>query len=134
MTPSLRLGVKNPFSAITLQAMADVDYEVDVSLADDYELPDNSAPPPGAPGDAVRVLDLSNDVAWTPVTVLGPDGRIVRVIRPRPWPEVPPPRGREAGLEPPRLHDRPEEDVRFEGPGRETMWRLVRKGASGRPR
>ena len=56
MTPSLRLGVKNPFSAITLQAMADVDYEVDVSLADDYELPDNSAPPPGPPGDTARVL------------------------------------------------------------------------------
>ncbi len=134
MTPSLRLGVKNPFSAITLQAMADVDYEVDVSLADDYELPDNSAPPPGPPGDTARVLDLSNDVASTPVTVLGRDGRIIRVIRPPPGPGVVRNRLREARLEPGRFPDGPEEDATYRGPGRTTMWRLVRESASGRPR
>ena len=134
MTPSLRLGVKNPFSAITLQAMADVGYEVDVSLADDYELPDNSAPPPGPPGDTSRVLDLSNDVAWTPVTVLGPDGTIIRVIRPPPRLGVSPNRLREAMFEPPRFPDGPEEEVRLEGPDRTTMWRLVRESASGRSR
>ncbi len=134
MTPSLRLGVKNPFSAITLQAMADVDYEVDVSLADDYELPDNSAPPPGPPGDTARVLDLSNDVAWPPVTVLGPDGTIIRVIRPPPGLGVVPNRLREARLEPPQVPDGAEEEATSQGPGRTGMWRLVREGSSGRPR
>jgi len=132
MTPSLRLGVKNPFSAITLQAMADIDYEVDVSLADDYELPDNSAPPPGPPGDTARVLDLSNDVAWTPVTVLGPDGRVIRVIRPPPGPETHrfrlPGTGRlrEATLEDLLWPAGPEDTVRIRAQGRRTMWRLVR--------
>jgi len=128
MTPSLRLGVKNPFSAITLQAMADIDYEVDVSLADDYELPDNSAPPPGPQGDTARVLDLSNDVAWTPVTVLAPDGTIVRVIRPPPGLGVVPNRLREGRLEAQRFPVGAEEDATSRGPGRTTMWRLVRKG------
>ena len=128
MTPTITLGTKTPFSAITLQAMADVDYEVDVSLADDYELPGNSAPPPRNPGEPPRVLDLGNDVAWTPVTVLGPGGRIVRVVRPPPGPGVVTYRSREAKL------DRPREDVRSRGPGRRTMWRLVREGSSGRPR
>lgn len=132
MTPSLRLGVKNPFSAITLQAMADVDYEVDVSLADDYELPGNSAPPPGPPGDTARVLDLSNDVAWTPVTVLAPDGTIIRVIRPPPGPEthrfglLETSRLREATLEDLWWPAGPEDTVRIQAQGRRTMWRLVR--------
>ena len=132
MTPSLRLGVKNPFSAITLQAMADVDYEVDVSLADDYELPGSSAPPPGPPGDSARVLDLSNDVAGTPVTVLGPDGTIIRVIRPPPGPETHPfrlhgtGRLREATVEDRLWPPRPEGTVGIQVQGRRTMWRLVR--------
>ena len=127
MTPTLTLGVKNPFSAITLQAMADVDYEVDESLADDYELP-GSAPPPGPPGESGRVLDLSNDVAWTPVTVLGPDGRIIRVIRPPPGrPDLTAfRRWREARLEPSLRRVRPDDIVRWEAPGRKTVWRLVR--------
>jgi len=132
MTPSLKLGAKNPFSAITLQAMADVGYEVDVSLADDYELPDNSTPPPGPRGDTARVLDLSNDVAWTPVTVLAPDGRIIRVIRPPPGPEthrfglLETSRLREATLEDLLRPARPEDTVGTLAQGRTTMWRLVR--------
>ena len=126
MTPSLRLGVKNPFSAITLQAMADIDYEVDVSLADDYELPGNSAPPPGRPGDTARVLDLSNDVAWTPVTVLGPDGTIIRVIRPPPGPETHSFGLLEATVEDRLRPARPEGTIGIQAQGRRTMWRLVR--------
>ena len=127
MTPTLTLGVKNPFSAITLQAMADVDYEVDESLADDYELP-GTAPPPGPPGESGRVLDLSNDVARTPVMVLGPGGRIVRVIQPPPGrPDLTAfRRWREARLEPSLRRVRPDEVVRWEAPERKTVWRLVR--------
>ena len=75
MTPTFTLGVINPFSAITLQAMADVGYVVDVSLADAYQLP-NTVPPDVAG----QVFDLSNDVVRGPVMVIETDGRIVRVV------------------------------------------------------
>ncbi|MCE2398912.1 MAG: Ig-like domain-containing protein [Gemmatimonadetes bacterium] len=80
-----------PISAITLQSFADAGYEVDVSRADDYELPDPTVPPPGAPAkDDRAVLDLSDDVVWGPVTVVDADGRVIRVIPPPPgsvrWP------------------------------------------------
>ncbi len=82
MSPTMRVGTdKLPVSAITLQSFADVGYEVDVSRADDYELPGGTAKRPG--GEAV--FDLGNDVVWGPVVVLDTDGRVVRVI--------PPPRG-----------------------------------------
>ena len=35
MTALFRVGSTIPFSAVTLQAMADLGYEVDVSLADE---------------------------------------------------------------------------------------------------
>ena len=75
MVPSLILGVSAPFSAVTLQAMADVGYVVDVSLADDYQLP--NAVPPDGPG---QVFDLTGDVLWGPVMVVDTDGRIIRVV------------------------------------------------------
>ena len=75
MTPTFTLGATNPFSAITLQAMADVGYVVDVSLADDYQLP-NTVPPDG-PG---QVFDLRGDVLRGPVMVVDTDGRIIRVV------------------------------------------------------
>ncbi len=102
MTPSINLrDHEAPISAITLQAMADIGYEVDVSRADDYELPDPTVPPPAAPGgDGRAVFDLSNDVVWGPVTVVDADGRVIRVIPPPPgsvrWP-LP---GREVRIEP----------------------------------
>ena len=81
MTPSINLrNDKAPISAITLQSMADIGYEVDVSWADDYELPD-PATPPSAPGDEEPVVfDLGNDVAWGPIIVVDTDGRVIRVI------------------------------------------------------
>ena len=125
MTPSIKLGEKNPFSAITLQAMADVGYEVDVALADDYELP-GSTPPPDRPGEDARVLDLSNDVANTPVTVLGADGTVIRVIPPRPGLAAPALGLREPGLDDRWRLARPGKVARPEAQARGTMWRLVR--------
>lgn len=86
MTPVIDLeNDEAPISAITLQAMADAGYEVDVSRADDYELPDPTAPPPEAPGGEDRaVFDLGNDVEWVPVVVVDADGRVIRVIPPPP--------------------------------------------------
>ena len=84
MTPLMDPGATHPFSAITLQAMADLGYVVDVSLADDYQL--STTPPPDAAADtAEHVYDLSHDFERGPVMVIGTDGRVVRVI--------PPPRG-----------------------------------------
>ena len=77
MTPSMTRWAMNPFSAITLEAMADLGYVVDVSLADDYQLP-NTVPPDVAADEDQRI-DLSNDVVQGPVMVIDRDGRVVRV-------------------------------------------------------
>ena len=93
MTPYIDLeSDEDPISAVTLQALADMGYEVDESLADDYELPDPSLPPPA---EAFRegegtVFDLGDDVVWGPVTVVDAAGRVIRTIPPPPgtprWP------------------------------------------------
>ena len=91
MTLTFNLGDDMPFSAITLQAMADLGYySVDVSLADDYQLPSSDRPPPDmdAAADADRVIDLSGDILLGPVGVLGPDGLIERIIPPPPGPRA----------------------------------------------
>ena len=100
MTSSIDLeNDEDPISAITLQAFADVGYEVDVSRADDYELP--SSDDIQARRRTGRIFDLSNDVVWGPVIVVDADGRVIRVIPPPPgavrWP-LP---GREVRIEPP---------------------------------
>ena len=89
MSPTIDLeNDEVPISAITLQAMADAGYKVDVSRADDYELP--SSDDIQARRRTGRVFDLSNDVLWGPITVLDADGRVIRVIPPPPgsvrWP------------------------------------------------
>ena len=86
MTLTFELGDDLPFSAITLQAMADLGYySVDVSQADDYRLPSSaqSAADVDAGKDAARVVDLSGDVLMGPVGVIGADGLVEWVI-PRP--------------------------------------------------
>ena len=83
MSPFFNLRNDAPISAITLQSMDAIGYEVDASLADDYELPDPNLPPPAPPGeDDPAILDLGNDVVWGPVSVVDTDGRLIRVIRP----------------------------------------------------
>ena len=78
MTPTLRSGVADPLSAISLQAFSDMGYAVRSGLADSYRLPGAVSALDIEGG--VRVLDLSNDVRIGPVTVVDADGRIVRVI------------------------------------------------------
>lgn len=70
-------------TAITIQALADLGYEVDVSKADPYTLP------MAAQGDArvgveVEGADaevLADDVIEVPVVVVDRDGKLVRIIR-----------------------------------------------------
>ena len=98
MTPIFTVGVTIPFSAITLQAMADAGYVVDVSLADDYQLP-NTVPPRVAGDEPGQVLDLSNDVVRGPVMVVDTDGRIIRVIPAPPGSVLPSFRRKEVRIE-----------------------------------
>ena len=101
MTPVIDLeNDEAPISAITLQAMADAGYEVDVSRADDYELPGSDDI--RSRRSTGRVFDLSNDVVWGPVTVLDAEGRVVRVIPPPPGSVRWPPPGREVHIAPGR--------------------------------
>ena len=98
MTAELTVGGTNPFSAITLQAMADIGYVVDLSLAEDYQLP--SAPPPDLAADEPgEVFDLSNDVIRGPVVVIDTEGQVVRVIPPPPGTVLPAFRRKEVRLD-----------------------------------
>ena len=88
MSPRLSLRVSNPFSAITIQAMADVGYVVNASVAEAFDLP-NTAPPDPAADAPQGILDLRDDVIHGPVIVVDANGRIIRVD-PAP-PGAPPP-------------------------------------------
>ena len=74
-------------TAITLGALADLGYEVDLGKADPYTLP------MAAQGDAAALPDaqeagepdaelLADDVIRAPVVVVDRDGKVVRIIRP----------------------------------------------------
>ena len=78
MSPRFHLRNASPLSAITLQAMADVGYVVDLSFAEDYELPDSAAPGPSADASG-PILDLTDDMVRGPVIVVDSDGSVVRV-------------------------------------------------------
>ena len=72
-------------TAITVQTLADLGYEVDVSKADPYTLPGQArADVRGAAADAeAAVAELfTDDVIEGPVFVVDKDGNVVRVIRP----------------------------------------------------
>lgn len=133
MTPALTLGAHNPFSAITLQAMADVGYLVDVSLADDYQL-QYPGPPELAADQTGQVLDLSNDVVQGPIMVLGPDGRVLRVIPPPPGTPVPFFGRHEVQIERRRRDDARDGGRTLVPPAREPIWRLLRPSPRRPPR
>ena len=130
MSPYLGTGAI-PFSTITIQAMADVGYHVDLSQADTYQLP-TSEPPPGVPHEEVgAVVDLRNDFVRVPVVVIGEEGQTVRVIPAPPGASTPSFPLREVHLD--------RRGVRIGPGGRRapaggTMWRRVsRPGSGGRP-
>ena len=89
MSPRISRSEANPLSAITLQAMADIGYVVDATVADDYDLPgsDVAGVSADAPG---RVLDLRGDAVPGPVIVVDSTGRIVRVDPGRQGSDLPP--------------------------------------------
>jgi len=70
-------------TAITLQALADLGHEVDLSKADPYTLPGQVQPDVGGGADAVGpdAETLANDVVEGPLVVVDKNGKVVRVIR-----------------------------------------------------
>ncbi len=82
MTPFVDAGA-NPLSAITIQALADLGYTVNVGLADAYSLPSPDVAAEVA--DESPTIDLRNDVFRGPVTVIDEEGNVVRVIPGKSW-------------------------------------------------
>ena len=108
-------------------------YLVDVSLADDYQLP-NTVPPDIAADHVGPVFDLSNDVIQGPIMVLDPDGRVLRIIPAPPGSIVPSFERHEV-----RIERRGPSGARDGGltqtpPTRESIWRLVRPPPRRPPR
>ena len=99
MTPTLHIGHANPLSAITIQALADMGYGVNVSLADGFTLASGDAADLAGP---VHTVDLYGDFERGPVLVIDENGNVVGTIpgasQPPADPEQPParanPRGR----------------------------------------
>ncbi len=80
MTPYLAAGIE-PFSAITIESMADLGFSVDPTVADSYRV--SAAAAVGADLDPESVIDLSNDIADYPITFIDQKGRVVRTVYPR---------------------------------------------------
>ncbi len=79
MTPYLSSGVE-PLSRITIESMADLGYEVNLSAAEPYRV---SAAGPTAIAAAVGpVIDLSNDIARIPIRVFDQKGRLIEIVPP----------------------------------------------------
>ncbi len=80
MTPWLSANIE-PFSAITIEAMADLGFSVDPSVADRYRVANTSGD--AAEIDPESMIDLSNDIADYPIVLIDQKGRKVDVVRPR---------------------------------------------------
>ncbi len=80
MSPFIDGGVANPLSIVTLASFQDLGYEeVDLSVADEFELPSSS---PDHAGDGGRRWIVDGDVLRIPLAVVDRDGRVVRWVMP----------------------------------------------------
>ncbi len=72
-------------TAITIQALADLGYEVDVSKADPYTLPGTAQGDAGGDAEAAEWTGVevpTDAVVEVPVVVVDGNGKVVRIIRP----------------------------------------------------
>lgn len=75
MTHALTGYGRKALSIVTLQALADMGYKVDLSMADDYQLPGG----PSGPGEGPRpVVNLDGDLQHGSVVLVDADGRARR--------------------------------------------------------
>ena len=81
MTSSLLIDRREPLSAITLAALIDMGYHVDLSFADDYELDGPEADLSGMEGRPA--FDFSDDIGRGPEIIMDRHGNILRVVRGR---------------------------------------------------
>ncbi len=77
MTPQVRGEVRDPLSAITIQALADMGYRVNVGLAEAYAV---SPAPAAAAAEKRPAIELPNDVYRGPVAEVDENGNIVRIV------------------------------------------------------
>ena len=79
MTQAINANARSsPLSAISIQALADLGYTVDLSLADAYRLPTAAA----LAESLENSIDLGNDIIIGPIVVTDQNGRTLRVIPP----------------------------------------------------
>ncbi len=91
MTPQLSMaGEVSPRSAITIRALADMGYTLKSgweSFVEPYTLPYARPDMAGAVAEEGEegppFIDLSGDLRKGPITLIGPDGKVIRVILPR---------------------------------------------------
>ena len=75
MTPFIELG-DQPLSRITVESLADVGYEVNLTAADQYRVSGASADTEGP------VIFMGDDIARIPMRVFDQKGRLVKVVPP----------------------------------------------------
>ena len=78
MTPLLRGGVTNPLSAITIQALADMGYRVNVGLAQPYVVAGPAVAPAAA--EDTPTLEFHDDIYRGPIMEVDDEGNIVRIV------------------------------------------------------
>lgn len=83
MTPVQQVGRSDPFSAITIESLADLGYTVDATLADDYELGEADADFAVPDGLLGATINLRGDIRRSTLEIVDTDGRVVRRIIPR---------------------------------------------------
>ncbi len=76
MTGAANEGEHNPLSAITIQALADMGYAVNVDQAEAYALPGVVIAKRGAG----QTISYGDDVLKNPIRIIDRDGRTVRII------------------------------------------------------
>ena len=72
----------NPLSAVTVQALGDLGYLVNIFGADDFSLPFSVSATARALQGSPRRIDLGADVLDQPIVVVQRDGRVRAIIRP----------------------------------------------------
>ena len=77
MTPFQHLGEAEPLSAITIQSLADLGYEVDPTPAEPYRLP---SPDLARALEEAPRIPYGDDIWRGPLIFVDPNGRITRVI------------------------------------------------------
>ena len=80
MSPYLDANVPNPLSVVTLASFQDLGYkEVDLSLADEFELPLSS---PDLAPDSANQIRIGGDILRIPLAVVDREGMVIRYVVP----------------------------------------------------